>query len=108
MNLNKQFFFLFLTFIYINCETYICNSNDASDLKIGDTIYLCIHNIQNKTRIAFPIEVDEYSVATIKGIYNKINSNDSDIEFLAQVGTTTSVYKTVRNVIILNIFNSFI
>ena len=38
MNLYKKFFFLFLTFIYINCQTYICNSNDASDLKIGDTI----------------------------------------------------------------------
>ena len=100
MNLNKRLFFLFLIYIYINCQTFICNSNDSSDLKLGDKVYLCIHNIQSETRIAFPIEVDEYSVATIKGIYNQISNNDNDIEFLAQVGTTTSVYKVVRNIII--------
>ena len=108
MNLFKKIFFLFLTFLYINCQTYICNSNDSKDLKIGDRVYLCIHNIQNETRIAFPIDVDEYSVSTIKGIYNRIGNNESNIEFLAQVGTTTSVYKVVRNRLILNIFNSFI
>ena len=108
MKLNKKFIFLTLTFIYINCQTFICNSNDSKELKIGDKIYLCIHNIQNQTRIAFPIEVDEYSVATIKGIYSKFSNLDSNIEFLAQVGSTTSVYKAVRNCLLLNIFNSFI
>ena len=95
MNLFKLFYFLILTFIYINCQTYICNSNDSSDLKVGDKVYLCIHNIQNETRIAFPITVDEYSVASIKGIYNKINNKENDIEFLAQMGKTTSVFKSV-------------
>jgi len=108
MKLYKKFFFLTLTFIYINCQNFICNSNDSKELKIGDKIYLCIHNIQNQTRIAFPIEVDEYSVATIKGIYSKFSNLDSNIEFLAQVGSTTSVYKAVRNCLLLNIFNSFI
>ena len=108
MKLNKKFIFLTLTFIYINCQTFICNSNDSKELKIGDKIYLCIHNIQNQTRIAFPIEVDEYSAATIKGIYSKFSNLDSNIEFLAQVGSTTSVYKAVRNCLLLNIFNSFI
>ena len=98
MNLLKNIIFIpILSFIYINCQTFICNSNDSSNLKIGDTVYLCIHNIQNETRIAFPIEVDEYSVATIKGIYNKIDNKESSIEFLAQMGTITSVFKSVSN-----------
>ena len=96
MNLNKKLFFLFLTSICVNCQNFTCNSNDSRDLKIGDKVYLCIHNIQNETRIAFPIEVDEYSVATIKGLYNKIEDNNTDIEFLAQIGTMTSVFKAVR------------
>ena len=101
MNVYKNLFFLILTFFYTYCQDYICNSNDASDLKVGDKVYLCIHNIQNETRIAFPIEVDEYSVATIKGLYNNIkDNNDINIEFLAQVGTLTSVFKAVRKEII--------
>ena len=100
MNIYRTLIFFILSFIYINCQNFICNTNDSSDLKIGDKVYLCIHNIQNQTRIAFPIEVDEYSVATIKGIYNKINDNDTDVEFLAQVGTITSVFKAVRKYII--------
>ena len=102
MNVNKNIFLLFLTFLYINCQTFICDSDDSSGLKVGDTVYLCIHNIQNQTRIAIPIEVDEYSVATIKGLYNKINIEDT-LELLAQVGTLTSVYKAVSNYVILNI-----
>ena len=98
MNLLKNIIFIpILSFIYINCQTFICNSNDSRNLKIGDTVYLCIHNIQNETRIAFPIEVDEYSVATIKGIYNKIDNKESSIEFFAQMGTITSVFKSVSN-----------
>ena len=98
MNLLKNIIFIpILSFIYINCQTFICNSNDSRNLKIGDTVYLCIHNIQNETRIAFPIEVDEYSVSTIKGIYNKIDNKESSIEFLAQMGTITSVFKSVSN-----------
>ena len=102
MNFNKNIFLLFLIFLYINCQTFICSSDDSSGLKVGDTVYLCIHNIQNKTRIAIPIEVDEYSVATIKGLYNKINI-EGTLELLAQVGTLTSVYKAVSNYVILNI-----
>ena len=102
MNFNKNIFLLFLIFLYINCQTFICSSDDSSGLKVGDTVYLCIHNIQNETRIAIPIEVDEYSVATIKGLYNKINI-EGTLELLAQVGTLTSVYKAVSNYVILNI-----
>ena len=76
--------------------------DDAGELQIGDKVYLCIHNIQNETRIAIPIEVDEYSVATIKGLYNSVSSGEYDIEFLAQVGKITSVYKAVRFFILLN------
>ena len=96
MNFYKRLFFLTLILFYINCQTFICNSNDAGELQIGDKVYLCIHNIQNETRIAIPIEVDEYSVATIKGLYSSISSAQNDLEFLAQVGTITSVYKAVR------------
>ena len=102
MNFYKRLFFLLLILFYINCQTFICNLNDAGELQIGDKVYLCIHNIQNETRIAIPIEVDEYSVATIKGLYTSISSTENDIEFLAQVGNTTSVYKAVRFFILLN------
>ena len=102
MNFYKRLFFLLIILFYINCQTFICNSNDAGELQIGDNVYLCIHNIQNETRIAIPIEVDEYSVATIKGLYNTVSNGEYDIEFLAQVGTITSVYKVVRFFILLN------
>ena len=102
MNFYKRLFFLILILYIINCQTFICNTNDSGELKIGDKVYLCMHNIQNKTRIAIPIEVDEYSVATIKGLYTSISSTENDIEFLAQVGNTTSVYKAVRFFILLN------
>ena len=96
MNFYKRLFFLILIFFNINCQTFICNSNDANELQIGDKVYLCIHNIQNETRIAIPIQVDEYSVATIKGLYSSISSEEYNLEFLAQVGNITSVYKAVR------------
>ena len=58
---------------------------------------VCIHIIQINKRIAFPIEDDEYSGATIKGIISLISSNYTDIEILAQVGKTTSIFPSVYN-----------
>ena len=57
---------------------------------------VCIHIIQINKRIAFPIEDDEYSGATIKGIISFISSN-TDIEVLAQVGKTISFFPSVYN-----------
>ena len=75
---------------------YICKDSDSSGLKVGDKAYLCIHILQSNTRIAFPLEVDEYSVASIKGFYDQINSNNNtDIEFLAQIGKKTSIFPSV-------------
>ena len=68
---------------------------DSSGLKIGDSAVLCIHMLESGTRIAIPIEVDEYSVASIKGIYGKMSS-ETNTNFLAQVGTVTSVFPSVR------------
>ena len=51
--------------------------------------------LESGTRIAIPIEVDEYSVASIKGIYGKMSS-ETNTNFLAQVGTVTSVFPSVR------------
>ena len=92
-------FFLLLSFLLINlkCEIYICNEKDSKDLKIGDKAYLCIHIVESKTRIVFPLEVDEYSVVTINGIYSQISPNSSDISFLAQVGEKTSIFPSVSN-----------
>ena len=88
--------YIFSLFIinYIYCSSYLCRSTDSNNLKVGDTVYLCIHIIQENKRIAFPIEVDEYSVASIKGIFSQIPSN-STIGFLAQVGKTTSIFPSV-------------
>ena len=87
----------FLLFIIDNiiCQSFICKSSDSSGLKVGDSAVLCIHMLESGTRIAIPVEVDEYSVASIKGIYSKITS-ESDTNFLAQVGTVTSVFPSVR------------
>ena len=91
------YFFLFLSFIffYINCQAYICN-NSNKKLKVGDKAYLCIHIVETNTKMVFPLEVDEYSVATIKGIYSQISSNRTDISFLAQVEDITSIFPSVR------------
>ncbi len=93
-----SFFFLLLFYLIFNsnCQNYICKDSDSSGLKVGDKAYLCIHILQSNTRIAFPLEVDEYSVASIKGFYDQINSNNNtDIEFLAQIGKTTSIFPSV-------------
>ena len=92
-------FYLLLSFLLINlnCQKYICNEKDSNDLKIGDKAYLCIHIVESKTRIVFPLEVDEYSVVTINGIYSQITSNSTDIRFLAQVGEITSIFPSVSN-----------
>ncbi len=91
-------YFLFLSFIIfqVKCQAYICNSN-ADKLKVGDKAYLCIHIVESKTKVVFPLEVDEYSVVTIKGIYNQISSNQTNINFLSQVQNTTSIYPSVSN-----------
>ena len=90
-------FFLIFIFIInnVNCQSFICKSSDSSGLKIGDSAVLCVHVLESGTRIAIPIEVDEYSVASIKGIYGKISS-ETNTNFLAQVGTVTSVFPSVR------------
>ena len=86
---------------YINSQNYICRDEDSNNLEIGNKAYLCIHVIEANIRIAIPIIVDEYSVATIKGIYNQKSSNNT-IQLLAQIGTITSVFPSVRNLIIYN------
>ena len=91
----KIYLFSLFVLTYIYCQTFLCRSSDSNNLKVGDTAYLCIHIIQTNKRIAFPIEVDEYSVASIKGIFSQISSNYTDITFLAQVGTTTSIFPSV-------------
>ena len=65
-------------------------------MKVGDKAYLCIHIVETNTKMVFPLEVDEYSVATIKGIYSQISSNRTDISFLAQVEDITSIFPSVR------------
>ena len=94
-NIIINIFFLFFIINNVNCQSFICKSSDSSGLKIGDSAVLCIHILESGTRIAIPIEVDEYSVASIKGIYGKISS-ETNTNFLAQVGTVTSVFPSVR------------
>jgi hypothetical protein len=90
-------YFLIQIILYINCQSYICRNSDSGELEIGDTAYLCIHIIGKSTRIAIPLEVDEYNVATIKGLYQQVSSDNNNIELLAQVGGTTSVFKSVNH-----------
>ena len=97
IKIRNFFFFLSFLLIHLNCQTYICNTKDSKDLKIGDKANLCIHLVENKTRIIFPLEVDEYSVVTINGIFSQISSNSSEISFLAQVGNITSIFPSVSN-----------
>ena len=92
---SKIYLPFFFIITYTHCQSYLCRSNDSQNLKVGDTAYLCIHIIQTNKRIAFPIEVDEYSVASIKDIFSLISTNYTDIEFLAQVGKTTSIFPSV-------------
>ena len=106
-NLNFHFFVLF-SFIILssNCQTYICNSS-KDKLKVGDKAYLCIHILESNTKIIYPLEVDEYSVVTIKGIYSQISSNKTNINFLAQVQDMTSIFPSVsyfNQLIICNIY----
>ena len=99
--------FIFLSFIIlqVNGQTYICNSS-KDKLKVGDKAYLCIHILETNTKIIFPLEVDEYSVVTIKGIYSQISSNKTNINFLAQVQDTTSIFPSVSYLYIIIIFIS--
>ena len=97
----KIFLFFSILIFYINSQNYICRDEDSNHLEIGNKAYLCIHVIEANIRIAIPIIVDEYSVATIKGIYDQKATNKT-IQLLAQVGATTSVFPSVRTLIIYN------
>ena len=103
----KKLIFLLFIIYKSNCQSFRCKSTDSDDLKVGDEAVLCIHLLEKGTRIAIPIEVDEYSVASIKGIYDQASLEGNDINFLAQVGTITSVFPSVRKKI-YNIYLNYI
>ena len=111
-NFQNYFIFLFLIIIAlykkINSQSYICNANDSNNLKVGDTAYLCIHVLNSNVRVVLPVEVDEYSVVSIKGIYNQIANENKTIQFLSQMGETTSVFPAVRMIFYNFYFNSII
>ena len=93
-------------------EEFRCVDNISNKLKVGEEVILCIHIItkNNKEKVGIKIKVDEYSVVSVEGIFDKYEEmkyksiNDEDtIELLAQIGNTTSVFTSVSLIsIILN------
>jgi hypothetical protein len=85
-------------------DDYKCDVGDKDkNLKIGDTTTLCIHFKEIKVRMAFPIEVDKFSLFNIAGGYllsdkyiNKqieINdNNETNVTLLAQIGDSITSF----------------
>lgn len=95
---SKKFSFFFLISLMIFLEINItlaydlkCRESDSEDLKLGKSVILCIHILEKGVRVAAPLEIDEYSVVSIKDIYSSV-VNNTNITFVAQIGDVTSVY----------------
>ena len=85
-------------------DDYKCDVGDKDkNLKIGDTTTLCIHFKEIKVRMAFPIEVDKFSLFNIAGGYllsdkyinNQIEINDNNetnVTLLAQIGDSITSF----------------
>ena len=91
----------------LNTTNFTCSSIE-SNLKLGDTIILCIHIPEINKKIAYKIKVDEYSVLNIKNGYTQsiLNIKDKDdyVHFLAQIGEIKSNYPSV-NLLFLNYYS---
>lgn len=75
MRLNHILFFLYL-FSFILGEnvydSFKCKSTDSDDIETGNKITLCLHFPELKKRVAFSINVDEYSVISVKDAFKNI------------------------------------
>ena len=113
-----NFFFKFITIsffiIYIRSdvpEDYQCFEPTSEKLKIGEEVILCIHYIIGniKEKMGIRIKVDEYSVVSLEGVYDKYNTypknkeeTKDNFELLAQIGKITSVFKSVSFNLLFN------
>ena len=117
-NFASKFFFFSLFFIFVKSdipEDYKCFDRTSEKLKVGEEVILCIHIIRKdfqKEKVGIRIKVDEYSVVSLDGIYDKYNeaitlhngndANSINLELLAQIGKITSVFTSVSHNIIIN------
>ena len=74
MFFSKYILILFLiSLISTENKIFKCKTQDTQkELKIGDEVTLCLHIPEIGKKAAFKIEVDEYSVISIKEGFNKI------------------------------------
>ena len=93
-----QFFYL-ISFVKTQQtnNTYECGPK-AHNLKVGDDVILCIHILSQNKKLAMPIKVDEYSMLSFNKIHDLIdvNTEEEEIELLAQIGETTTIFPTVN------------
>ena len=100
-NILYRFIILLFLILYIRTDPseYYCDDIISENLKVGEEVILCIHFISHykKEKVGIRINVDEYSVVSLDGIYDKYKlSNIGDrIELLAQIGNITSVFTSV-------------
>ena len=110
---------LLLLFSFIISETeydkFICNPSDAENIESGQTVTLCLHIPELKKRTVFKINVDEYTLVSIKDAYkNIIGGTDStrrlveeegvvdQKQIIAQVGSTHTKYPSVSLKFLIN------
>jgi hypothetical protein len=121
-NFASKFFILSLFFIFVKSdipEDYKCFDPTSEKLKVGEEVILCIHIIRKdfqKEKVGIRIKVDEYSVVSLDGIYDKYNEainhhkgndpNNFNLELLAQIGKITSVFTSVSHNIIINFYSN--
>jgi len=113
LNIINTFFVLFILIFPSKediPEDYKCSPLAVKKLKLGDEVVLCIHMKQLKEKVAIRLRVDEYSMFSVEGFYEKyknysealkkkdLNSID-DIELLAQIDNITSNFTSVRIII---------
>lgn len=70
------FIFLILSFQYINlsaADKYKCRNKDINrEIEIGDEVTLCLHSKEENIKIAYKLKVDDYSIFTIEGAFQKL------------------------------------
>ena len=111
---------LLLLFSFVISESeydnFKCNPSDTENIETGQTVTLCLHIPELKKRTIFKINVDEYTLVSIKNAYKNIigsvNSTRRLVEeetgvvdqkqIIAQVGSIHTKFPSVSFIFIKN------
>lgn len=73
-----------------------CDPDKKGKYQIGESVYLCLHLLPKKQRMAFQVTVDAYEILTVSGIYlySKKDTTIPKSGFVVQLGDSLTPYES--------------